>query len=411
MAHVYADLSALRDFQARLNQTVAELERQSTAKEDLIQSTIAAIQASIDRAEELLHAAQQALTQAEDQLAEAERQTQRINSSRESDQPMESTPQFYYDNVSHCQERRDEAQDALDSAQAALQRFQAHVRRYRQEMEEALDHYRQLLRRSGQFFVQYIRLLIQAKQATATGSAGGSRSAGAGGGAGTDSGAPQGAGNGGTPPGWCPQNSMSAVHLDSRGHKCVTLTIGGSQCTFPCTKAGMESAYRQAVRAGDGEMIRRTGAMFEIETFRESLALGPGDPAYPQLGGYHRDVKDQDPPGFESHHIPSRSVQRGDADRMPALSISDEDHKHTSSYAGKQSKRYPSIFPSSIPDTTYKETVENKLGQGPSGYLDALKGEVLDLIQQTGSRYHGGISAFLDAVMDMLSTTGIPEPK
>jgi hypothetical protein len=40
-----------------------------------------------------------------------------------------------------------------------------------------------------------------------------------------------------------------------------------------------------------------------------------------------------------------------------------------------------------------------------------LKNEVYDLKSATGGRYDGGISAFLDAVIDMIATRGIPDAK
>lgn len=211
--------------------------------------------------------------------------------------------------------------------------------------------------------------------------------------------------------GWCQSNHFSAVQINSDGEKTVTMTIGGVSSRFPCTKAGIERAYNQAVDAGDADMIARTSAMYEIETLRESLELEEGDADYPQLGGYHKDVKTQDPVGFESHHIPSRSVQDVNAEWLPAISISDADHKLTSSYAGKQRKVYEPILPSSIPSVSYKESITQNLEKGGSGYIDSVKAELLDLRMTTDHRYDGGVSGYLDAVIDMLATRGIPEAK
>ena len=141
------------------------------------------------------------------------------------------------------------------------------------------------------------------------------------------------------------------------------------------------------------------------------VELEEGDADYPQLGGYHKDVKTQDPVGFESHHIPSRSVQDVNAEWLPAISISDADHKLTSSYAGKQRKVYEPILPSSIPSVSYKESITQNLEKGGSGYIDSVKAELLDLRMTTDHRYDGGVSGYLDAVIDMLATRGIPEAK
>jgi tetratricopeptide (TPR) repeat protein len=404
MAYVFADMDALKEYQGRLNETLSELENQAVCKEDLIQSTTAALKAAVQRAEEAEQQARQALQQAQDQLEEAERQTREHNRYLEPDEPQAVTPQFYYDNVSQQQERHDEAKDVLQQARDTLQAFEDHVRNYRRKMEDALENYKRLLTQSAQFFSRYIKILVEAKRYTNMSGAASAKSAG---GAGSPTHAPA---DSATPLGWCKSNRMSAVQVNAQGQKTVSISIGGSTHQFPCTKSGMESAYRQAVKSGDADMMARTSAMFEIETFRESLGLQSGDSAYPQLGGYHGDVKNQDPPGFESHHIPARSVQQGNADQLPALTLSKADHTMTSSYSGKQSKTYPSFIPSSVPDTSYKDSVKDKLRQGSSGYIDSVKCELLDLIHCTGHRYDGGISAYLDAVIDMLSVSGIPEP-
>jgi hypothetical protein len=83
----------------------------------------------------------------------------------------------------------------------------------------------------------------------------------------------------------------------------------------------------------------------------------------------------------------------------------------TSSFAGKQRKTYQPVFPTGIPSTSYKESIIQNLEQGSPGYVDSVKHELLDLRSTTGHRYDGGISAYLDAVIDMLSTRGIPTAK
>lgn len=213
------------------------------------------------------------------------------------------------------------------------------------------------------------------------------------------------------PIGWCQSNSMSAVKYESSGAKVVSLKIGEFTRDFPCTKTGMAQAYQAAVETGDSDLMARTSAMFEIETLREDLELGVGDSNYPQLGGYHRDVRTQDPAGFESHHIPARSVQDVNAEWLPAVSITKEDHKLTSSYAAKQKHVYEPLFPSNIPSVNYKESITQNLERGSSGYIDSVKAELYDLRVTTGHRYDGAVSAYLDAVIDMLACKGIPDAK
>lgn len=213
------------------------------------------------------------------------------------------------------------------------------------------------------------------------------------------------------PIGWCASNNIRAVSVDENGNKVVSMTIGGTNRDYMCSMSGMAKAYRHAKASGDQNMIARTSAMFEIETLRENLELGSGDAAFTQLGGYHIDVKNQDPAGYESHHIPSRATQDADDNMLPTISITHDDHVLTSSYAWKQNKTYQPFLPTEIPLTSYKESIIQNLEQGSSGYVDSVKHELLDLRSTTGHRYDGGISAYLDAVIDMLATRGIPKAK
>lgn len=210
--------------------------------------------------------------------------------------------------------------------------------------------------------------------------------------------------------GWCTRHSMQAVSADANGRKSVSIRIGGKNAIFPCSKSGMARAYRAAVRSGDADLMARTSAMFEIETLREGLELTSGEDAV-QLGGYHRDVKSQDPKGYESHHIPSRSVQDANADWLPAISISREDHKQTFSYAGRQRHVYQPVLPSSAPRLSYQQEMSREVGKGSSGYVAAVRDELYDLRVSTGHKYDGGISAYLDAVIDMLAARGLPGGK
>ena len=107
----------------------------------------------------------------------------------------------------------------------------------------------------------------------------------------------------------------------------------------------------------------------------------------------------------------AQTVQAENGKLLPALAIAKEDHKLTSSYGGKQGKTYHSVFPNFVPETKYKYSVSQKLEQGGSGYIELIKAELLDLRIATGHRYDGGISAYLDAVIDMLATHGIPKVK
>lgn len=75
---------------------------------------------------------------------------------------------------------------------------------------------------------------------------------------------------------WCILPGLSAVRRDSEGQKVVVMTIADVERAFPCTQSGMETAYRHAKASGNRDMIARTSAMFEIETFREDMELDGG---------------------------------------------------------------------------------------------------------------------------------------
>ena len=48
------------------------------------------------------------------------------------------------------------------------------------------------------------------------------------------------------------------------------------------------------------------------------------------------------------------------------------------------------------------------MSEGSSGYVAAVRNELYDLRVSTGHKYDGGISAYLDAVIDMLAGRGLP---
>lgn len=214
-------------------------------------------------------------------------------------------------------------------------------------------------------------------------------------------------GGGGAAPGWCQNTGMTSVHLGANGQKQFTVTIGGSTQTYPLTKSGTAKAYRAAVKSGDQDMIARTAAMFEVETIREQLELTAGAPDVPQLGGYYGRVKVEDPARFEANHIPSKATMDEDIDFLPALTMSRYDHTDTPSHSGKQNTKLSSY----AGNVTYKQAITQQIGQGGSGYIEAMRDELLDLRKSTGNRYDGGVSGFLDAVIDMFATRGIPKAK
>ena len=317
--------------------------------------------------------------------------------------------------VRQAQQRLAEASNELRLSEAKLSRCQQRcdaltalwaehseaMEASRREVEDGFLTVSTLTGSMASTLSEYMQRMVLARS-TYLGTEGGASSAP------TGSGGSEGSSNSVRFAGWCEKNDFSAVHGGKSGEKTVDITIGGETKSYPCTKSGIARAYRAAVRSGDSDMIERTNAMYEIETLREDLELGSGSADYPQLGGYHRNVQTQDPAGFESHHIPSRSVQDADAGWLPTVSISEEDHKLTSSYSGKQRHVFEPMFPSSVPPTTYKESITRNLEKGGSGYIDSVRSELLDLRVTTGHRYDGGVSGYLDAVIDMLASRGLP---
>ena len=167
MAYVYADMDALAEYQQKIVQTLSTLSGQIGCKDDLIEQTKVDIRAAIDRAEEKERAAYTALRNAEDQLREAEQRTRDYNSNLAEDQEPISTADFYYENVTECEEDYDNAQVSREHAENTLSNFEAYVRSYKQQQADGFEHFKKLLEMSGKFFEGYIKKLIEVKKCTA----------------------------------------------------------------------------------------------------------------------------------------------------------------------------------------------------------------------------------------------------
>ena len=69
--------------------------------------------------------------------------------------------------------------------------------------------------------------------------------------------------------------------------------------------------------------------LHELNILQEILDLTDGEPGVLQLGGYHGEVKkdaSKVAEKFESHHIPSQGALADNADNLPTIAISKEDH-------------------------------------------------------------------------------------
>lgn len=198
-----------------------------------------------------------------------------------------------------------------------------------------------------------------------------------------------------------------AVNMAPDGKKHLIVSIGGEQFETQLTKAGVAAAYRKAVACKDEEMIARCNALFEIETMRQTLGLKTTSGDVLQLGGYHKEVKGH--PGYESHHIPQRSVQDVNADYLPSIALLDDDHKFTDSYAGKSGRVYQPMIPGSYEPVSYKQGVGKEIRDGK--YLHVVYCELLNLKEQFGEKYNSAISQYLDSLADMVASRGIPDLK
>ena len=152
--------------------------------------------------------------------------------------------------------------------------------------------------------------------------------------------------------------------------------------------------------------------LHELESFEKTLELTDGTPGVLQLGGYHGEVKkdaSKVAEKFESHHIPSQGALADNADNLPTIAISKEDHKLTDSYAGKQRKRYSSIFPDLEPGEAYKAGVIQMIKEGR--FVEIVRDEIYNLIDQFGHKYDGGIKQYLEALRQYIEKHGVPKAK
>ncbi len=198
MAYVYADMDSLAEYQQQIVQTLSALEGQVGCKDDLVEETKTKIRAAIERAEEAERAAYASLQTAHEQLREAEQRTREYNQHLGEDEEPMSTPSFYYENVDDKEQEYDYAEAVRSHAENTLSNFEAYVRSYEQRQADGIEHFKKLLGTSGQFFQNYIKVLVEAKKCTAVnGDSGTSASGNGSAAAGASGGTPGGAGGSG----------------------------------------------------------------------------------------------------------------------------------------------------------------------------------------------------------------------
>ena len=155
----------------------------------------------------------------------------------------------------------------------------------------------------------------------------------------------------------------------------------------------------------------RERILFEISVLRSSLELTAGNPALPQLGGSHREVRQQlqdlGIKGFQAHHIPSAAAQGAfsNQDReywesLPTIAISNTDHLATDSYGGRQSRAYQSFLPDVPRSSSYRDEITAEIENG--NFIEVVRNELYNIRDHFGHDYDGGISRYLDALESFL---------
>ena len=163
------------------------------------------------------------------------------------------------------------------------------------------------------------------------------------------------------------------------------------------------------------EKIRAISELFVLEN---DLNLTDGDPNIPQLGGLYGDITKGDKTklkGYHAHHIPPKSVsdnigenKKGDA--LPAIYLTDEDHKLTASYGGRmRAKLQQSNLELNNKNNlrSYKERLIEQINNG--NYADAFRNEVYEIKYLFGDKYDGAIKKAIEANRNYLQEFGNPK--
>ena len=160
------------------------------------------------------------------------------------------------------------------------------------------------------------------------------------------------------------------------------------------------------------EQIR---AISELLSLESSLNLSNGDPDTPQIGGLHGDNHKRKPPGWHSHHIPPKSVSNNNINVLPAVCLTDADHRLTASYGGRMSSKSDSSLYTDLgltpPDNSlpYKDELIMQINNG--NYSDAFRNEVFELKKLFGDKYDGAIKQAIVANRKYLQEYGNPKVK
>lgn len=187
--------------------------------------------------------------------------------------------------------------------------------------------------------------------------------------------------------------------------------VGSSKYGSSTKKSSSDGAAQgSSINSNSDSAAYTKHVLHEINTLEDTLGLTEGEAGVLQMGGFHGQVKKdvaKKAAQFESHHIPSQGVLADNPNNLPTIAISREDHKLTDSYAGKQKKRYQSMFPDISESEAYKLGVIKEINEGH--FIEIVRDEIYNIREQCGNKYDGGIKQYLEALREYIRKYGVPK--
>lgn len=192
--------------------------------------------------------------------------------------------------------------------------------------------------------------------------------------------------------------------------KVKVIDCKGQSTEVEMEPSALRKKYSEAIDNGDNDTAEKYRALYEINSIKDDLQLSDGDTNIKQLGGYYKDVKAK-AKGYQSHHIPAKSIQSGNEKNMPTIALLEEDHKLTDSYGGKQKTHLADSFLSdkTVADPRYKKVTEDLIDSG--NYTDLVRSELYNVRDVCGQKYDGAIKQYLNTLAEMIAQNGVPTPK
>lgn len=168
-------------------------------------------------------------------------------------------------------------------------------------------------------------------------------------------------------------------------------------------KSGLRSGGQQT---GTISVAERT--IFELNALAEGLELTDGDPDVLQIGGCHRDVKRMTSgTGYQSHHIPAKSVFLDNEDDLPTIAIAEDDHRLTSSFGGKMGRSYRPFIPGAAVFPRHKGSIVQQVERG--FLAEVIRDEIYELREKHGAKYDGAIKQYIAAMVEYIRKNGVPK--